>query len=148
MAGENAAAGNSGTFPGTIQTGIARSSIMGGSTGLSETCGKRLGYEDFITVRQREYRHAGFMVKGFFWSPNWSRTEDGKISGSVNRSRKRSNRLPSGQWRSRGTLCRDIVNSDLPIRLISLWHRSFYRNGPYHAELDERTMKGISACRS
>lgn len=51
VAGENAASANCVTFPGTIQTGICKVfDYAAGSTGLSETVAKRLGYSDIITV--------------------------------------------------------------------------------------------------
>jgi NADPH-dependent 2,4-dienoyl-CoA reductase/sulfur reductase-like enzyme/rhodanese-related sulfurtransferase len=51
VAGENAASENCVTFPGTIQTGICKVfDYAAGSTGLSETSARRMGYEDIITV--------------------------------------------------------------------------------------------------
>ena len=51
VTGENAASTNCVTFPGTIQTGSYKVfDYAAGSTGLSETAAKRLGYNDIITV--------------------------------------------------------------------------------------------------
>ena len=62
VAGENAASTNCVTFPGTIQTGICKVFDYGaGSTGLSETAAKRLGYSDIITVINASPDKPGFM---------------------------------------------------------------------------------------
>lgn len=51
VAGENAALGNSVTFPGTIQTGICKVfDYAAGSTGLSEKSARQLGYDNIETV--------------------------------------------------------------------------------------------------
>ena len=51
VAGENAASENCLTFPGTIQTGACKVfDYSAGSTGLSESAAKRMGYENVITV--------------------------------------------------------------------------------------------------
>ncbi len=50
-AGENAALGNSVTFPGTYHTGICKVfDFSAGSTGLSESRARQEGYEDVVTV--------------------------------------------------------------------------------------------------
>lgn len=62
MAGENAALGNSVTFPGTIQTGICKVfEYAAGSTGLSEKAARRLGYTDIETVINASPDKPGFM---------------------------------------------------------------------------------------
>jgi NADPH-dependent 2,4-dienoyl-CoA reductase/sulfur reductase-like enzyme/rhodanese-related sulfurtransferase len=62
VAGENAASKNCVTFPGTIQTGICKVfDYTAGSTGLSETAAKRLGYKDIITVINASPDKPGFM---------------------------------------------------------------------------------------
>lgn len=51
VAGENAALGNSVTFPGTYHTGICKVfDFSAGSTGLSESRARQEGYKDVITV--------------------------------------------------------------------------------------------------
>jgi len=62
VAGENAALGNSVTFPGTIQTGICKVfEYAAGSTGLSEKAARRLGYTDIETVINASPDKPGFM---------------------------------------------------------------------------------------
>lgn len=62
VAGENAASTNCVTFPGTIQTGICQVfDYAAGSTGLSETTAKKLGYNDIITVINAGPDKPGFM---------------------------------------------------------------------------------------
>jgi NADPH-dependent 2,4-dienoyl-CoA reductase/sulfur reductase-like enzyme/rhodanese-related sulfurtransferase len=62
VAGENAASENCVTFPGTIQTGICKVfDYAAGSTGLSETAARRLGYSDIITVINASPDKPGFM---------------------------------------------------------------------------------------
>lgn len=51
VAGENAASENCVTFPGAIQTGACKVfDYSAGSTGLSESAAKRVGYENIIAV--------------------------------------------------------------------------------------------------
>jgi len=51
VAGENAALGNSVTFPGTFHTGICKVfDFNAGSTGLSESRARQEGYQDVVTV--------------------------------------------------------------------------------------------------
>ena len=62
VAGENAAAGNSVTFPGTIQTGICKVfDFASGSTGLSEKAAKAQGFTDIETVVNASPDKPGFM---------------------------------------------------------------------------------------
>lgn len=62
VAGENAASQNCVTFPGTIQTGICKVfDFAAGSTGLSETAARNLGYSDIITVINASPDKPGFM---------------------------------------------------------------------------------------
>ena len=63
VAGENAASDNNNvTFPGTIQTGICKVfDFSAGSTGLSETVARRLGYDDITTVINASPDKPGFM---------------------------------------------------------------------------------------
>jgi NADPH-dependent 2,4-dienoyl-CoA reductase/sulfur reductase-like enzyme/rhodanese-related sulfurtransferase len=62
VAGENAASDNCVTFPGTIQTGICKVfDYAAGSTGLSETAARKLGYSDIITVINASPDKPGYM---------------------------------------------------------------------------------------
>lgn len=62
VAGENAASKNCVTFPGTIQTGICKVfDYAAGSTGLSESVAKKLGYSDIVTVINASPDKPGFM---------------------------------------------------------------------------------------
>ena len=63
VAGENAAAGNKATFPGTIQTGICKVFDFGaGATGLSEKNAKAFGFTDIETVINASPDKPGFMT--------------------------------------------------------------------------------------
>jgi len=117
VAGENAAAGNSVTFPGTIQTGICKVfDFSAGSTGLSETVATRLGYEDIITVVNASPDKPGFMEGKLLVTKLIADRKTGKILGAQcigpgNVSKQ------IAQWAMaiQGNLCiEDIVNADLP----------------------------------
>jgi NADPH-dependent 2,4-dienoyl-CoA reductase/sulfur reductase-like enzyme/rhodanese-related sulfurtransferase len=117
VAGENAAAGNSVTFPGTIQTGICKVfDFSAGSTGLSETVATRLGYEDIITVVNASPDKPGFMEGKLLVTKLTADRKTGKILGAQcigpgNVSKQ------IAQWAMtiQGNLCvEDIVNADLP----------------------------------
>ncbi len=62
VAGENAAIGDSVTFPGTIQTGICKVfDFAAGSTGLSEKAARAAGFTDIETVINASPDKPGFM---------------------------------------------------------------------------------------
>ena len=62
VAGENAAAGNGATFPGTIQTGICKVfDFAAGSTGLSEKAARAAGLTNIETVINASPDKPGFM---------------------------------------------------------------------------------------
>jgi NADPH-dependent 2,4-dienoyl-CoA reductase/sulfur reductase-like enzyme/rhodanese-related sulfurtransferase len=62
VAGENAVAGDSVTFPGTIQTGICKVfDFAAGSTGLSEKAARSAGFTDIETVINASPDKPGFM---------------------------------------------------------------------------------------
>jgi NADPH-dependent 2,4-dienoyl-CoA reductase/sulfur reductase-like enzyme/rhodanese-related sulfurtransferase len=63
VAGENAAAGNRATFPGTIQTGICKVfDFAAGSTGLSEKAAREAGYTDIETAINASPDKPAFMM--------------------------------------------------------------------------------------
>jgi rhodanese-related sulfurtransferase len=62
VAGENAASVNCVTFPGVFQTGVCKVfDYAAGSTGLSETTARKLGYENIRTVINASPDKPGFM---------------------------------------------------------------------------------------
>ncbi len=62
VAGENAAIGNSASFPGTIQTGICKVfDFAAGSTGLSEKAARTAGFTNIETVINASPDKPGFM---------------------------------------------------------------------------------------
>jgi NADPH-dependent 2,4-dienoyl-CoA reductase/sulfur reductase-like enzyme/rhodanese-related sulfurtransferase len=117
VAGENAASENRVTFPGTIQTGICKVfDYTAGSTGLSESAAKKLGYEDIITVINASPDKPLFMKGKLLATKLVADTKTGKILGAQcvgpgNVSKQ------IAQWAMaiQGRLTvEDIVNSDLP----------------------------------
>ena len=62
VAGENAIAGDTVTFPGTIQTGICKVfDFSAGSTGLSDSAAKANGFPDAVAVLNASTDKPGFM---------------------------------------------------------------------------------------
>ncbi len=117
VAGENAVAGNSVTFPGTIQTGICKVfDFAAGSTGLSETMANKLDYKDIITVINASPDKPGFMEGQLLVTKLLADRKTGKILGAQcvgpgNVSKQ------IAQWAMaiQGNLSvEDIVNADLP----------------------------------
>jgi NADPH-dependent 2,4-dienoyl-CoA reductase/sulfur reductase-like enzyme/rhodanese-related sulfurtransferase len=149
VAGENAAAGNSVTFPGTIQTGICKVfDYAAGSTGLSETVARRLGYEDIITVVNASPDKPGFMEGLLLVTKLVADRKTGKILGAQcigpgNVSKQ------IAQWAMaiQGGLCvEDIVNSDLPYAPpFSLAIDHFIATAHIMQNKMKGRMKGISA---
>lgn len=141
VAGENAAAGNSATFPGTIQTGICKVfDFAAGSTGLSEksgTCRRLHGHRDRY---QREPGQARF----------YDRPPSGHKAGGGARDRKNSRRPVRGARRRQQAACH-LGNGDKGRPLggrhgergsalraaVFPGNRSFDRHGPYNAEQAE-----------
>lgn len=117
VAGENAAAGNSVTFPGTIQTGICKVfDYAAGSTGLSETVAKRLGYEDIITVVNASPDKPGFMEGQLLVTKLVADRKTGKVLGAQCIGPGNVGKQIA-QWAMAiqgGLSVEDIVNSDLP----------------------------------
>jgi NADPH-dependent 2,4-dienoyl-CoA reductase/sulfur reductase-like enzyme/rhodanese-related sulfurtransferase len=117
VAGENAASENCVRFPGTIQTGICKVfDYSAGSTGLSETAAKRLGYSDIITVINASPDKPGFMEGKLLVTKLIADRKTGKLLGAEcigpgNVSKQ------IAQWAMaiQGNLTvEDIINADLP----------------------------------
>ncbi|MBN1636404.1 MAG: FAD-dependent oxidoreductase [Deltaproteobacteria bacterium] len=117
VAGENAASQNIVTFPGTFQTGICKIfDFAAGSTGLSESVAKKLGYEDIITVINASPDKPGFMEGMLLVTKLIAERNTGKILGAQcvgpgNVSKQ------IAQWAMAiqgGLTVEDLVNSDLP----------------------------------
>jgi NADPH-dependent 2,4-dienoyl-CoA reductase/sulfur reductase-like enzyme/rhodanese-related sulfurtransferase len=117
VAGENAASENCVTFTGTIQTGICKVfDYAAGSTGLSETAAKRLGYSDIITVINASPDKPGFMDGKLLVTKLIADQKTGKLLGAQcigpgNVSKQ------IAQWAMaiQGKLTvEDIINADLP----------------------------------
>jgi rhodanese-related sulfurtransferase len=117
VAGENAASEDCVIFPGTIQTGICKVfDYAAGSTGLSETVAKRLGYKDIITVINASPDKPGFMEGKLLVTKLVADKKTGKVLGAQcigpgNVSKQ------IAQWAMaiQGKLTvEDIINADLP----------------------------------
>jgi len=117
VAGENAASGNCVTFPGTIQTGICKVfDYAAGSTGLSESNARRLGYGDIITVINASPDKPGFMEGKLLVTKLVADRKTGAILGAQCIGPGNVNRQIA-QWavaiQGRLTV-EDFVNADLP----------------------------------
>lgn len=117
VAGENAVMGNTVTFPGTIQTGICKVfDFSAGSTGLSESAARKLGYENITTVINASPDKPGFMNGELLVTKLVADKKTGKFLGAQcvgpgNVSRQ------IAQWAfalQGGLTVEDVVNSDLP----------------------------------
>ena len=117
VAGENAASGNTVTFPGTISTGICKVfDYSAGSTGLSETVARNLGYDDIVTVINASPDKPGFMQGQLLVTKLVADRKTGRILGAQcvgpgNVSKQ------IAQWAMaiQGNLTvEDFVNADLP----------------------------------
>ena len=149
VAGENAASENRVTFPGTIQTGICKVfDYTAGSTGLSESAAKKLGYEDIITVINASPDKPLFMKGKLLATKLVADTKTGKILGAQcvgpgNVSKQ------IAQWAMaiQGRLTvEDIVNSDLPYAPpFSLAIDHFIATAHIMQNKMKGRMKGISA---
>jgi NADPH-dependent 2,4-dienoyl-CoA reductase/sulfur reductase-like enzyme/rhodanese-related sulfurtransferase len=117
VAGENAASKNCVTFPGTIQTGIYKVfDYAAGSTGLSETAARKLGYSDIITVINASPDKPGYMEGKLLITKLVADKKTGRVLGAQcigpgNVSKQ------IAQWAMaiQGKLSvEDIINADLP----------------------------------
>lgn len=83
VAGENAAVGDTVTFPGTIQSGICKVfDYNAGSTGLSEANAKRNGLTDFEMVVNASTDKPGFMAGKLVVTKLLADKKTGKILGA------------------------------------------------------------------
>ena len=149
VAGENAASENCVTFPGTIQTGICKVfDYAAGSTGLSESAAKKLGYEYIITVVNASPDKPLFMKGKLLVTKLVADTKTGRILGAQcvgpgNVSKQ------IAQWAMaiQGRLTvEDIVNSDLPYAPpFSLAIDHFIATAHIMQNKMKGRMKGISA---
>ena len=117
VAGENAASTNCVTFPGTIQTGICKVfDYAAGSTGLSETMARRVGFADIVTVINASPDKPGFMEGKLLVTKLVADSKSGRILGAQCVGPGNVNRQIA-QWSMaiQGHLTvEDVVNSDLP----------------------------------
>ncbi len=117
VAGENAASENCVTFPGTIQTGICKVfDYAAGSTGLSESNAKRLGYDDIVTVINASPDKPGFMEGKLLVTKLVADRKTGRILGAQCIGPGNVNQQIA-QWAMaiQGHLTvEDVVNADLP----------------------------------
>lgn len=117
VAGENAASENCVTFPGTIQTGICKVFDYGaGSTGLSESNARRLGYGDIVTVINASPDKPGFMDAKLLVTKLVADAKTGRILGAQCVGPGNVNRQIA-QWAvaiQGGLTVEDFVNADLP----------------------------------
>ncbi len=117
VAGENAASKNCVTFPGTIQTGICKVfDYTAGSTGLSETAAKRLGYKDIITVINASPDKPGFMEGKLLVTKLTADTKSGRVLG-VQCMGPGNAAKQIAQWAMaiQGKMTvEDLINADLP----------------------------------
>lgn len=82
VAGENAAVGDSVIFPGTIQTGICKVfDYASGSTGLSESRARELGFTDIACAVSAGLDRPGFMSGRFLVSKMVADRGSGRILG-------------------------------------------------------------------
>ncbi|HOO90466.1 MAG TPA: rhodanese-like domain-containing protein, partial [Syntrophales bacterium] len=117
VAGENAASENTVTFPGTIQTGICKVfDFSAGSTGLSETMARRLGYDDIVTVINASPDKPGFMLGKLLVTKMVADRKTGKILGAQCVGPGDVSKQIS-QWAMAimgGLTVENLVNADLP----------------------------------
>lgn len=116
-AGQNVICGNTAIFPGTINTGICKVfDYAAGSTGLSETAARRVGFSDIISVVIAGPDKPGFMGGKPLITKIVAESRSGKILGvqcvglgDV------SKQISQGAMAILGNLkVADIVNADLP----------------------------------
>jgi NADPH-dependent 2,4-dienoyl-CoA reductase/sulfur reductase-like enzyme/rhodanese-related sulfurtransferase len=117
VAGENAVAGDSATFPGTIQTGICKVfDFAAGSTGLSESRARELGFTDLVCAVSAGLDKPGFMGGRFLVSKIVAERASGRLlgyqcvgPGDVSRQIAQAAMAIQG-----GLTVGELVNADLP----------------------------------
>ncbi|MBN1242630.1 MAG: FAD-dependent oxidoreductase [Spirochaetales bacterium] len=117
VAGENAIAGDTVSFPGSIQTGICKVfDFSAGSTGLSEANAARNGIADIVTVVNASTDKPGFMGGMLVVTKLLARKADGKILGAQVVGPGNVCKQVA-QWAMAimaGMTVEDMVNADLP----------------------------------
>lgn len=149
VAGENAVLGNRITFPGTIQTGICKVfDYAAGSTGLSETRARELGYTDIETTVSAGLDKPPYMGGKFLVSKMVADRATGRIlgyqcvePGDVSR------QIAQAAVAILGKLTvDDVVNADLPYAPpFSLAIDNFIATAQILENKMKGRMKGISA---
>jgi NADPH-dependent 2,4-dienoyl-CoA reductase/sulfur reductase-like enzyme/rhodanese-related sulfurtransferase len=117
VAGENLIAGNSSTFPGTIQTGVCKIfDYTAGSTGLSEANARKFGLENIISIVNAGPDKPFFMGGKLLVSKMVADLDTGKIigfqcvgPGDVSKQVTQAAMAIHG-----GLKVSDILNADLP----------------------------------
>lgn len=149
VAGENAALGNRAVFPGTIQTGICKVfDYSAGSTGLSETRARELGYTNIETAISAGLDKPPYMGGKFLVSKMVADRSSGRIlgyqcvgPGDVSR------QIGQAAMAILGKLTvDDVVNADLPYAPpFSLAIDNFIATAQILENKMKGRMKGISA---
>lgn len=117
VAGENAAVGDSVTFPGTIQTGICKVfDFAAGSTGLSETNAIKNGFIDAVSVVNASTDKPGFINGKLVVTRMVADRKTGKILGAqVVGPGDVAKQIAQWAIAIQGGLCvEDLVNADFP----------------------------------
>ena len=149
VAGKNVIEGNKATFPGTYHTGICKVfDFTAGSTGLSETAAKQVGYKEIITVLNASPDKPGFMTGKLLVSKMIADKKTGKLlgyqcigPGDV------SKQIATAAMAIKGGLTiSDLINSDLPYAPpFSLAIDHFIAGAHILENKMEGLMEGISA---
>jgi len=149
VAGENAVDGDGAAFPGTIQTGICKVfDYAAGSTGLSESRARELGFTDIVCVVSAGLDKPGFMGGRFLVSKMVAERASGRIlgyqcvgPGDVSR------QIAQAAMAIMGKLTvGDVANADLPYAPpFSLAIDHFIATAHVLENKSKGHMKGISA---
>lgn len=117
VAGENAAVGDTVTFPGTIQTGICKIfDFAAGSTGLSEANAIKNGFKDVVSVVNASTDKPGFMNGKLVVTKMVAQKSTGRILGAqVVGPGDVAKQVAQWALAIQGNMkVEDIVNADLP----------------------------------
>ena len=149
VAGENAAVGDTVTFPGTIQTGICKVfDFAAGSTGLSEAAARANGYPEAVSVVNASTDIPGYMKGKLIVSKLVADRKTGKILGAqVVGPGNVAKQI--AQWAlaiQGGMKVEDLVNADLPYAPpFSLAIDHFIASAHLMQNKLKNRLKGISA---